>query len=789
MDYRRYFDTYDDYVWAWAGDEEVLVVPGGPTIAYPALVYEVMEALQLRGLPQFGVLLMVLAATNPGGQEAIAAMETIAGRVFKSDFDSASPGFQNKGFELLRRLAGLPEKYRSGDGRKLMLQALFAEAHNRVGVKNSQWLLRYFEGGRSTIIQQNGGQPKKIFLRDFQVLQLLGEKFPSMQSVLKAMENLPALPEKPELPTEPTTGKEPEDWVEELIENPVTFEVGTLIRRIWSGLHIPYHHALPGTQPFGGVADLTNKGDYDRLLISEFANDDMVLLSRLANQEALYLLRETPPVNDTTGRIILIDVSLKNWGTPRALAYAVALAISRHPKTDIPCRVFAVGNGIYPLQLGSTDEIIESLRVIKPCLHAGEGLQAFFNTVPDAHTEELLFISSSEALRIPQFQNDWAAMQQLFRYVVHTATDGTLQLYQHTRNNRRLLQTMVVPAEELWAQKPRKRPGTVVPLPIEKEEPVSSKAQYPILFPVRNNIKCILDTRDGLEYVISSDKKLFALDRNHEDRGWKLVVDDLPRGSIQYELAIQESGKKLLCYDQGKRKLTLICLVTQERRTLDMPKLKQMFPLSFFEYEGNFCFIGTTQYVVVKWGETELEANVYKGFAEQGMKKACMEREQHLSAIRKRKFRDASVLRKIANVYISKQGYLVISNHELKLNMFGVLNMEYIMPPKDVDARQQEDRNAFVFADGSKVVFNTGGMLTLRSSDPGLPSIYVPAVTSNHIAIAASTGFAGNHYYNPAPGNHLPDPAEITLQFYKETVDRFIQVILKYAGKNTTPSY
>ena len=40
---------------------------------------------------------------------------------------------------------------------------------------------------------------------------------------------------------------------------------------------------------------MTNKGDFHRMLLSEFANEDDVFINRVANNEALYIQREIPP--------------------------------------------------------------------------------------------------------------------------------------------------------------------------------------------------------------------------------------------------------------------------------------------------------------------------------------------------------------------------------------------------------------------------------------------------------------------------------------------------------------
>ena len=42
----------------------------------------------------------------------------------------------------------------------------------------------------------------------------------------------------------------------------------------------------PDELPLGGVSDITNRGDWDKLLLSELAHDDLTLTARLANNVA-----------------------------------------------------------------------------------------------------------------------------------------------------------------------------------------------------------------------------------------------------------------------------------------------------------------------------------------------------------------------------------------------------------------------------------------------------------------------------------------------------------------------
>src|SRR5690606_25553091 len=104
--------------------------------------------------------------------------------------------------------------------------------------------------------------------------------------------DIPDLPELQLEPEDPITERgAPRDFISELEAEPDTFHVAALIRRIWSGLAIPFHSSHPSIQPLGGVSDISNRGALDKLLISEYANDDLLFLSRLANGEALYINR------------------------------------------------------------------------------------------------------------------------------------------------------------------------------------------------------------------------------------------------------------------------------------------------------------------------------------------------------------------------------------------------------------------------------------------------------------------------------------------------------------------
>src|SRR4029450_3053531 len=91
--------------------------------------------------------------------------------------------------------------------------------------------------------------------------------------------------------------KETGDLLEQLAQDPNTAGLAQLTHRLIAALNIPMHAHGSSSQFFGGVSDITNRGNFDRLLLSELAHDDLSLMARLANNEALYLRREELPSN------------------------------------------------------------------------------------------------------------------------------------------------------------------------------------------------------------------------------------------------------------------------------------------------------------------------------------------------------------------------------------------------------------------------------------------------------------------------------------------------------------
>lgn len=758
-----YFQQYSDYFWQWEEEGRVLSIPGGSTVAYKEYIADAVEKLADGGLPLFGSLLLAVVATNNEAGTSLLAVRTIVEGKLK---EKVSREPLNGAMAFLKQLSALPSKYKKGANRLLLLQTLFAGCHNCTSIPQAVRIV----SSRSWENDEPWLKPKpfyyNLYHEEFTVVKLLAKKFPDNDSLLKALASLPVVEEEIILDGAQSQDAAEKDFIETLADNVKTFHVGSLVKRLWSGLNIPFHSTLPGRQPLGGVSDLTSKGDFHRLLVSEFAADDLLFLSRLANNEALYLNREVPPQHNNLERIVLLDVSLKNWGTPRTVAFAVMLAIAAHPKTDIPCSAFAVGEGCTPLLFGTVDEVIASLQVLEPCLHPAAGLELFFKGGGGKKNRELFFISSPDALRQPALHAVLSHWAPAVRYLIHTDSEGGVDVYRRQQAGRKHVQHLRLPLEELWKREP-KQPAPVAETP---------KSTYPILFPSGQPKKVVHSSPDNQAFVVTSEKDLLQLTAHN--RGWALVYGRLPFAGGDVQIGLLQNGQYLLlAFNQHSRELNLINLSTGKRQLTVFAEWRTSVYKNFVFHEDKFYYAHLgfpSRHWSFEWGETVLVKS-YENIPPAIMAK--LKEKEGAAGTPPVGLHPADVkpvFKNVKSVFINNVNNLVLNFHELRLTDRGTVRMEASKFLKKEAEADWDGKNAFRFRDGSTVTINRSGMLELKSSDAALETIYVPMVLDALLGIATRTIFAGNEYYRSHSPEQKPAAPEL---FWKWRVQSFIETI------------
>ncbi|GEN76985.1 hypothetical protein [Chryseobacterium hagamense] len=793
MELNDYLQSYKDYFWEWTTDEDVpddtgyhennlVSIPQVGAVAYRAYLIEVLKQFQMIGLPFFTPLVLALYATNEGYLDIKGIKEGI--RKHPLATHEQVKHLIRPAFQFLETLKSLPAKYKKGKNRILLLQTVFSGAFRAVPPGQSEYIIKFYLRHP----QQMGDSARKAeltvsrFSKDLNILATLNERFPSAATLIEAMKGFTDIPElEDEVAEEETTVETGADFIQELIEEPKTFQVGSLIKRIWSGLKIPMRHLSPGEQPIGGISDMTNKGELHRMLLSEFANEDDVFMNRVANNEALYIQREIPPEENIFERVILIDTSLKNWGTPKVLAFASAIAVIKHPKAHSACKVFALGQNIIPIALDKVDEVLENLNQVSPVLEVSHTLERFFEEEHKEKDLEVFFITHQENLANQNLQRVIHENRDRLKFLVTTSAEGELNFYKHHKGTRKHIQKIMLPLQELWANPPkRNREGNFQDNSIKTPVPEN----YPLLFPTpKDRIKTFL--YEGDFYILSNRKQLLKtyLSDNYYNRniyrnistqkGCEVIAEKIsvrPKGS--FALAKDKAGDYILAqYQPDKKILSKLNLNTKEYNEMNLTGqyIPEDFNLIYFN--RNFYLYRSDAVSIFKMNlEGEPAAEPIKNHDEivkTGIKIDTELRRLNNTGIK--------ILNNFNRIGISNAGELIIDKFALGLvskNVYG-LSRNY----NRIQVLAIRSKNKFMFDDGSEVITDSRGMLTFISSNKNIPVFYMPSTHYGYIALATEKEFAGSEYY-------LPKNSKLKIretdEMYREYMGAFIRHVLEY---------
>lgn len=775
----KYFQGYEGYFWQWETDQDamehpddefnVLAIPHVSVIAYRKHVLEVLSVMADGGLPPYGALLLVLYAS---GDFRFSNFDGLNYYFTKTERTYGGLADKQAVLQFLQSVSGLPKKLKSGENKILLLQTVFQNCHNQLAASKARLIITRIH---NKVILRRCAMLKPFdtsaYARDLSTLQLLNEKFPDSASIIRAMQGLPELPQPKEEIVEEELVAVEKDFIDQLIEEPKTFEVGQLIRHIWSGLKIPMQHFSPGDQPIGGISDMTNKGNIDRMLLSEFAYDDDIFLQRVANNEALYIQREIPPEKNIFERVIIIDISLRNWGTPKILALSAALAIARHPKSKDECRIFLAGNKAREIKYDKVEDVIDALALVGPVPDCSAGMLDFFNRETGSRKQEVFLLTAEDSFKLPAVQKTISDFRDQFKFVICFGTNGNIQFFKMQKGAKRLLQTIILPLEELWKKLPAKKAS----------KPKVESLDYPILFTAHPNELGGFYV-DGGYYFLSRKKILYRtyLGAEKKDnsyhysniRGWEPVVKNIslkPQGA--FALGKNELNELLLCqYHPGDKVLSVLNLVTKKYLSIKC-KERQTYKLLFYETDFYLSEVESRNFQKVRIGEDAL--GFHPSNLTQELQKSYETQQDLVKQVRGY---TKDILTNHNSVGITNDGCLQFSKHTLLMQH---TNLCFIIKRaagfKAVAVRRG---NEFCFADGSTVKVDAEGMITLRSSDESLPDIFIPSCVGVAIAAATPDVFCGAAYYLPQFHQFKIEKVEA---FYEHYIGGFIQQIITHA--------
>lgn len=835
-EFDNYFQAYNDYFWevdknnSSHENDFLYQIPSGNSIAHIQYVKDILKILSEDGLPPFGSLLLVVLATNSNGKEAISAITKYIEKKEILQLPNSSFFRFGASLDFLNILASLPETYKTGTKRLHLFQLLFKNSHNKIASSRAKKILANLEHRLDFFVENKLPLPfqESILIKDFKVIALLKNKFPLKESIIKAFANDDSTLQEEIIQEELKENDDSKiDLIQQLIANDKTFHIGSLIKNLWSGLSLPMHHYMSNEMPLGGISDLTNKGDLDKLLISEFAYDNDLFISRIANNEALYVQRDIPPQANSFYRFLLIDTSILNWGNCKNIAMALALAIAKHPKTDIQCQIIALGEDWKTIEFDTIHQIIDANYFLSNKLEVSHTLESFLNTTDfDLKNAEVFLLTSDNSYVRPEMQKTIHEYYAQINYECLINSEGVIKIYKHHNKHRKEIQKIYLPIKELWSK--QKATSTYSLL---------SNIKFPILFPLHREYHSIFSDNDNF-YIVQA-KKLYRFESDEFKKGFTLLAEDLPIDKAIYAIKSISNGEQVLYFYNYQRGIVSYNLKTKiEKENGSIKVLSNNF--SFFNIDNQIFFARPNQISIVdddlnllpvKKMESKKEeydvklASFVRGYKISRPKYSMIkdissifihENEFYInkSPLRHNKFHDPDrFVERLLNLQerfifkvkvslilkrVGPKPLQIIKTIQLETNVslqeadkIVNGNLETIL--KEVSMEQAENlknklelqgatcyvvKTGFTTQDGSRV-HGDNGILTFKSSNETIPTFYIPFVKNMELIMATSECYTGNAYFLPTNSNLQHCSYD---KFYMDFIAPFIKTILDYVS-------
>jgi hypothetical protein len=805
----EYLKRPEHYFWQIDDDDktQVFTMPNGPTIAYTDYFFEILSDLETNKLPRCGSLLLVMFALNKirydGSILGLAAATQYVGNATIKDVQV-----------FLMKLEKLPDKYKYSKS-PIIFNLLFSIAEKYNSSFKKELVIDQYKNDRfinkDNLLAQllTDNEIGEIWQADLAPLVYLNNHFPTTESIIEELSAIKKIEVTDDAvapiidESDKNISKGKESFIDMLEDNVNTFQIGSLIKRIWSSLNIPYHANSPSSQPIGGISDISNKGDFTKLLLSEFANDDDVFISRIANSEALYVQREVPPQDSKHTRYFLIDNSIKCWGTPRIVQMAIGIAIANHPKATFNSKFYFIGDKEQSINLSTVDEIITSMNNLSLAKDGTNGLINVMEKENILPKDEVFVLTSENAYFDTDLKNAINLLRDKISYFIPVDNYGNMKVYSYKNKTKREIQATSLPINDLWNQKKKQ---TVQNLkPIQEEN-------LPMLLAVPRHYKnnCVVQENEdiqSLKFYQYHKGHLYEYQRPHFMKGMLKINLDLEKAYFFFELAKTLNGHLCLLFNDNEKKSVGIYDVVDKK--CEWIQLSKDFSVSGME-----SFLQSLRTAINLTSHGKI-CNLQEAHVIEIMNSTTLEKSQHLIKEleyfnkNQSKANNLTIHYILSKVQIFDSSELILNErYQLKpyrlenINNFNIIEQKIQGIQKvNLLLKRQGDKNKLIanlskackisineaqsiivksnilladvkqeyanevknkieidgavcyidnlymeFEDGSKISISDS-LLKFESSNKNIPLFYVTFLTKSKIAMASETEFSGDEYF------------------------------------------
>ncbi|MEK7865424.1 MAG: hypothetical protein AAB434_01990, partial [Planctomycetota bacterium] len=549
IDFARSYLTPPAFLfWRWSDGGRVVTWTDGATIAFREEVSRVILRLAPGGLPDFGAVVVLLAACREAwigsAEGALSEVEGILERyrLFGDGFARVWIGDMRS--ELRRLAVVAPRLPAQPDAKAVLAEAVFEGWRDRGPREEGLAVAVAIEGAFEIDPASTATISQETFIRLLEGTRGIRSRLESLAPGaidLRLRTGLDAVPKA--APVEPPASVGVRSLLSKLRDDRELSGLARLAQNLMAAVHVPRSLSEPEELPLGGYSDLANRGPLDRLLASELAHDDMTLAARVALNEALYLRREAPPRTLSGKRLLLLDAGIRMWGVPRVFGTAVALALAATADRRKEVEAWRAEAGrIAKADLSLREGLVAHLEALEPAPHPGAALPAFLDAVRAAGgASDAVLITHEDVLADPDFRAALSDVGDEALYVATVARGGAYRLYAVSARGRRVLSEATLSLDALFESPRREMPGA--PLVAEGAGPnlpvILSVEPFPLLLPHHVDVR---RSRASAKHgVVAATKDGRLMHWGRAGHGARQLTALVPHGPLHW-MSIEPDG-------------------------------------------------------------------------------------------------------------------------------------------------------------------------------------------------------------------------------------------------------
>jgi hypothetical protein len=516
-----------DGPWRWVDSGSVVAWSDGTTVAFREEIRQVLEWLAPGGLPPFGAVVVLLAACRgrvpkledlhldlpvDPGQLPLPLVPPVLGQEPAPDA-VAERGVRSQALlalDQLLRVARLPGEVNAGlKARCVLAEAVFEAAEGDRSTEAS----RVLSGLSMPMSDADLRSPSKpggrtALLREVEMVARGLRAYTAEGLSLRLRTGLDGLPvpAEPEVLRELPMSERARQWLETLGDDSELGAVARGAKDLMAALRLPRRLTAPEDGASEGVADLSQRGSLDRLLVSELAHDDLTLAVRVALNEALYLQREPPAREPPGGLEVFLDTGVRLWGIPRLLAASVGLALMANSGRQQGVRVWrARGGDIVPAELLTREGLTEHLGCLEPSVHPGPVLAGLADRAEEVPGGQCVVVTQRDVVEDPEFRAALLARGTLDGFLAVVDRDGRFELHRLP-----LLPRPPLCSADLDLKDVLEGRAKAVPLVAEGGDlpAIVRMHPFPFLFPLAGSITSWCHDEDGRVVAVVGNRQL-----------------------------------------------------------------------------------------------------------------------------------------------------------------------------------------------------------------------------------------------------------------------------------------